>query len=107
MAHFNLENELNNALRLDEPLKQGPVPRWQRKQKDKSPEINSTNTSLNCSTPFLNVSANKSTSKIHVSPFKGLYISLVHFLICLFRISIFTVHHFIFFSISFAAFVTA
>lgn len=77
MAHFKLENEVNNALRLDEPLKQGPVPRWQRKQKDKSPELNSTNTSLTVSTPFLNCSANKSSSKINVSPFKGLYISFI------------------------------
>lgn len=70
MAHFNLENELNNALRLDVPLKEGPVPRWQRKQKEKSPDANLSNTSMNTSTPFMNMSANKSASKIHVSPFK-------------------------------------
>lgn len=73
MAYFNLENELSNALRLDVPLKEGPVPRWQRKQKDKSPDCNLSNTSVNTSSTYLNISANKSISKVHVSPFKGLY----------------------------------
>ncbi|CAL1293023.1 unnamed protein product, partial [Larinioides sclopetarius] len=36
MAHFNLENELSNALRLDAPLSKGPVPRWQRKALESS-----------------------------------------------------------------------
>ena len=31
MAHFNFENEINEATRLDAPLEKAPMARWQRK----------------------------------------------------------------------------
>lgn len=70
MAHFNLENELSNALRLDVPLNEGPIPRWQRKQMEKSSADLSMNSSSNNST-LINVSMNKSGSKLTISPYKG------------------------------------
>ena len=31
MAHFNLENIMSDATRLDAPIQRGPLMRWQRK----------------------------------------------------------------------------
>jgi len=53
MSHFNLENEINTALKLDAPMSKGPLPRWQRKALETS---TSSNTSLN-------ISANQSQTK--------------------------------------------
>ena len=36
MSHFNFENDMNNVLRMDSPLTQGPQMRWQRKLVDNS-----------------------------------------------------------------------
>ncbi|GFQ97760.1 cell division cycle protein 20 homolog [Trichonephila clavata] len=72
MAHFNLENELTNALRFDAPLSRGPVPRWQRKALENSFANMSVNTSGNDST-LINMSLNKSASlKVPSSPKKTL-----------------------------------
>lgn len=56
MAHFNLENEVSNALRYDAPLSKGPVPRWQRKKM----ELSMSNLSINVSCNESNMSLNKS-----------------------------------------------
>ncbi|KAG8178686.1 hypothetical protein JTE90_011613 [Oedothorax gibbosus] len=69
MAHFNLENEVSNALRYDAPLSKGPVPRWQRKKMELSMSNLSINTSSNDAT--LNMSLNKSL-KAPTSPKKVL-----------------------------------
>lgn len=62
MAHFNLENELSNALTFDAPLSKGPAPRWQRKELETSMGNLTINSSLNEST-MLNKSVNKSGVK--------------------------------------------
>ncbi|KFM67418.1 Cell division cycle protein 20-like protein, partial [Stegodyphus mimosarum] len=71
MAHFNLENELSNALRLDVPLKRGPVPRWQRKAMETSASDISLSTSGNTST-LMNMTMNKSLTKSSNSPKKDM-----------------------------------
>ncbi|XP_035229733.1 cell division cycle protein 20 homolog isoform X2 [Stegodyphus dumicola] len=71
MAHFNLENELSNALRLDVPLKRGPVPRWQRKAMEASASDISLSTSGNTST-IMNMTMNKSLTKSSNSPKKDM-----------------------------------
>ncbi|XP_014251198.1 cell division cycle protein 20 homolog [Cimex lectularius] len=53
MAQFNFINELNSALRMDDPITKGPLPRWQRKVLEGSSSNNST----------INSSMNKSKSK--------------------------------------------
>lgn len=62
MAQFNLENELQNSLKLDTPLTRGPVPRWERKAAELSTPALSI--SLNCSanTSVLCSSLNKISS---------------------------------------------
>lgn len=42
MSHFNFESEVNDLIRLDAPIVNGPTPRWQRK----SVESRSTSTPL-------------------------------------------------------------
>lgn len=42
MSHFDFQSELNDLLRLDAPIVNGPTPRWQRK----SSESRSTSTPL-------------------------------------------------------------
>lgn len=45
MAGYNFMNELNNVVRMDEPITRGPMPRWQKKCVDSS---NSRFVSLYC-----------------------------------------------------------
>lgn len=56
MAHFDLENEVNSALRMDMPLTRGPLMRWQRREQCQN--SSSFNISLNGS-----VSSTKTPSK--------------------------------------------
>ena len=46
MAHFNFENVVNDLLRLDGPINNGPTPRWQRKSIESRSNISSTSTPL-------------------------------------------------------------
>ncbi|XP_073984224.1 cell division cycle 20 protein fzy [Rhodnius prolixus] len=48
MAQFHFANDLNNALRMDEPITKGPVPRWKKKM-DTSSNM-TINSSLSTST---------------------------------------------------------
>ncbi|XP_054707821.1 cell division cycle protein 20 homolog [Uloborus diversus] len=68
MANFNLENELSKALSLDVPLSKGPIPRWQRKAMEKSPDLSMSSCGNNST--LMNLSVNKSVSKPNASPKK-------------------------------------
>lgn len=56
MAHFNLENDISSALRMDAPITKGPQMRWQRKLNESS------NISRNANESFANCSLNASTT---------------------------------------------
>lgn len=64
-SHFDFENEVNNLITLDAPVRSGPTPRWQRKNLLDLPSCNSSrNTSLPLSPlKISNHSLSKSFSK--------------------------------------------
>ncbi|KAL0200352.1 hypothetical protein M9458_003539, partial [Cirrhinus mrigala] len=54
MSHFGFENDIHNVLRLDMPITNAPMARWQRKA--------STSSSSNTSSLTPNKSVNRSAS---------------------------------------------
>lgn len=73
-SHFDFENEVNNLLKLDAPIRTGPTPRWQRKAREGSRNcsfaslspLKVSNCSLNQSTKTPNTSfmtTSKASSK--------------------------------------------
>lgn len=59
MSQFAFFNDLNSALNMDEPLTKGPLPRWQRKNKENSSvEMNMSN--FNSSNSMSSSDLNKS-----------------------------------------------
>nr|XP_018905377.1 PREDICTED: cell division cycle protein 20 homolog [Bemisia tabaci] len=65
MAQFSFLNDLNSAVRMDEPITKGPVPRWQKKTLEPSGGINS---SLNLSKGKISASFNASSSGMPKTP---------------------------------------
>uniref|UniRef100_A0A1B6GJ63 Cell division cycle protein 20 homolog n=1 Tax=Cuerna arida TaxID=1464854 RepID=A0A1B6GJ63_9HEMI len=61
MAQFSFFNDLNSAVRMDDPITKGPVPRWQQKGLETS--SSGMNISLNASKSMFATSVNTSSSK--------------------------------------------
>lgn len=76
MAHFNLENDINNLVRMDAPLTKGPKMRWQRKMSDtrnisqNDSVLNSSSANTSCS-QLMKVSTTKSTGASSKTPGKS------------------------------------
>ncbi|KAL1459225.1 hypothetical protein WDU94_011232 [Cyamophila willieti] len=58
MSQFAFFNDLNSAVNMDEPITKGPAPRWQRKNKENSVEMNMS--SFNSSNSISSNDLNKS-----------------------------------------------
>lgn len=66
MSHFDLENEVNSALKMDAPITRGPLMRWQRKNADPG------NQSLNSSVANASLtSSSKTPMKLVNQPSMG------------------------------------
>jgi len=71
MAQFTFVNDLNNALRMDDPLTRGPAPRWQKKAMDSSSSnMSSANISLNASKSKSNLKTPKKDPNNKKTPSK-------------------------------------
>lgn len=49
MSHFNLENDIRSALRMDAPITRGPQMRWQRKLNESCNTSRQNESLVNCS----------------------------------------------------------